>query len=522
MVDALRDFQRAGGLVVAFGGNDGVRPGRGRVNSGGPDLLVAAAYATVAPDARMMVHGADLLPGADGAELKRLVDAFAVELFSARTWTPRESLQTIMSAWGDTDRHTPERPSFYDVSPADARSGGWVDFVCTYREAVDLAAQIACGERPQSARRRFLDSRGEAAEPPRWREYLPEHCTRPELVRSLDGEASTSGSAQAGLAWYRGNVDTTLNGGAPLIYDLTNGDRVTLTIFGSCGNVSISSVGNWAQAIPLQITIQPKTNLDNLDALRLISLKFYSSAGSFREEIRIPVTDRAYGSAGSPTNALNALVIRQVFFAPGAQGDFTALSPFHFNGYIRVTLYNAYGVSASRDFGSDGNVAGADMAVNVTIPGVTGTGVSGGGGSNYCPAPGALILLEDGSTVAAAELRDGMRVQGFQDNGTGAPAIGTIRYAAIEPSRSRYLLTLADGRQMHFSKDHRLWSATKGEWVVVQQLSVGEELQGATTNSFVASVAADGPGPVIGFVVEDTHTYFADGLLSHNVKSSVP
>jgi hypothetical protein len=66
-----------------------------------------------------------------------------------------------------------------------------------------------------------------------------------------------------------------------------------------------------------------------------------------------------------------------------------------------------------------------------------------------------------------------------------------------------------------------VWAVAKAEWVAVQDLASGEEIRGQAT-CIVASVVEDGPGLVIGFVVEGTHTYFADGLLSHNTKASIP
>jgi hypothetical protein len=321
-------------------------------------------------------------------------------------------------------------------------------------------------------------------------------------------------------SWYRGNIDPSASGnGAP---DLSNadslGERVSIFSWGPVKVFTASSGGGTITSFPLEIDVLPKANTDNLDAIRFVVIQLYDSVGTLLGQFTEPFPDRKYQTAGTPSSSNNGVSIRRVFFLSDVGFAAYGFSPFNFNGYARVIIHNAYGPSVGRDYGQAPNTSAvwAHTAAIGTPP-----ASAGGGGSNYCPAPEARILLEDGSTIAAGDLRDGKRVSGFNETALGVPVVGTVRYAAPERAMMRYLLTLADGRQMRFSKGHQLYSVTRSAWLAVQLMRPGEEIYGQAT-CIVASVAEDGPGPVMGFNVEGTHTYFSDGVLSHNAKASIP
>ncbi len=272
----------------------------------------------------------------------------------------------------------------------------------------------------------------------------------------------------------------------------------------------------------VNMTLQPKTNADNLDSMRWLDILWFDSAGTGGGAgTTLSINDRSYKVPGTVTNAGNSFIYRGRLEQFAASNMIYGVAPFCFNGYLRITPYNAYGNGAAVDYGPNGNVNGAAMPGGATIPGAGAPpGGGGGGGSSYCPVPSARIRLPSGETVTAGDLVDGMEVLGFRERNFDAPMVGKVRYVSHEVSPLLYAVKFADGRVLRFSKDHRLCSVARG-WVPVQQLRPGEQLV-AQRDSVVAEVLADGPGDVVGFVVEGPHTYFTDDVLSHNLKPSVP
>lgn len=56
-------------------------------------------------------------------------------------------------------------------------------------------------------------------------------------------------------------------------------------------------------------------------------------------------------------------------------------------------------------------------------------------------------------------------------------------------------------------------------WVRVSALLVGTAIQGWDSIDHVASITHIGMGPVVQLEITDAHTYVADGLLSHDMKT---
>ena len=124
------------------------------------------------------------------------------------------------------------------------------------------------------------------------------------------------------------------------------------------------------------------------------------------------------------------------------------------------------------------------------------------------------MLLASGLEVQAGSLRDGMAVVGVDDC-TGAPSVGVLRGVERRWVR-RVRVVLEDGRAPEFTATHRL-GTVEGGWCEAQHLAPGQLLV-AQRESRVRAVVAAGQGQVVSFEVEGCHTYFADGLLSHNWK----
>jgi hypothetical protein len=73
---------------------------------------------------------------------------------------------------------------------------------------------------------------------------------------------------------------------------------------------------------------------------------------------------------------------------------------------------------------------------------------------------------------------------------------------------------LSNGKSGRFAANHRILTS-ENEWVELQNLTIGTTLEGGLS---VVSTSDAGYGPVVKITVEDTHTYYTLGFVSHNIK----
>ena len=129
-----------------------------------------------------------------------------------------------------------------------------------------------------------------------------------------------------------------------------------------------------------------------------------------------------------------------------------------------------------------------------------------------CPAPEIPIEMADGTLRAAGELAVGDRVRVWDEQ---AQAFGEDVVSATSPSTNLRMWVVLDNSQCgRFAANHRILGED-GAWVELQAMSPGLRLHGGVT---VVGTIPDGVGPVVQLTVENTHTYVALGVVSHNVK----
>ena len=126
------------------------------------------------------------------------------------------------------------------------------------------------------------------------------------------------------------------------------------------------------------------------------------------------------------------------------------------------------------------------------------------------------IQLASGLQIDAADLYDGAQVQGVDEESL-EPRQGIVRNPRIRWTE-RMPILLADGRVTEFSPPHRLLVIGKG-WTEVRDLQPGDSIM-AQQPSIVQALGKPALAQVVSFTVEGCSTYFADGLLAHNMKSA--
>ena len=93
-----------------------------------------------------------------------------------------------------------------------------------------------------------------------------------------------------------------------------------------------------------------------------------------------------------------------------------------------------------------------------------------------CIAAGSLVSMSDGRSLPIEDVPVGSSVLSWEDGGARsglAPAV--VLNKASKGSRPCYQVTLQDGRRLMATAEHRLLTR-EGQWVEVQQLSVGDRL----------------------------------------------
>jgi hypothetical protein len=174
---------------------------------------------------------------------------------------------------------------------------------------------------------------------------------------------------------------------------------------------------------------------------------------------------------------------------------------------------DGYDLSGSFDFrGGDSSGYGSDFAP------ANSSDFGGRNDAGYCPAPWINILLADGGTVKAGDIKPGMEVYTRHET---TNEWGVYPVSAVEMSEDeRWEVLLEDGRSFVGSPNHRVH--TGEDWTEIHALKAGDKLVQPEGFGVVKSSAKLDHGAVVKITVADAHTYISEGFLSHNVKMISP
>jgi hypothetical protein len=271
-----------------------------------------------------------------------------------------------------------------------------------------------------------------------------------------------------------------------------------------------------------EFTLQPRYYVcDNLEALRYLEIEVWGDTTNKRATVYVPIPDRLFRVPETDTNAQNAVKITETITVPNYAATMcNATAPGNFTGYLRVKLWNAYGVSGSRDFFANAQTAfeAAMIRGSYSLNGSSGSGSSGGGttdpGGGYCPAWWVPVRTVGRGYVVAADVRPGDVVWTVPEGG-GAPGPFVVSAVSTEEARDVLEVRLRDGRVLAFSSRHRL--LTPDGWREVRTLEPGARVLGPLPGE-VEHVAPAPANMVVRITVDGAHTYEALGITSHNSK----
>jgi hypothetical protein len=129
-----------------------------------------------------------------------------------------------------------------------------------------------------------------------------------------------------------------------------------------------------------------------------------------------------------------------------------------------------------------------------------------------CPDPSMRITLANGSTIRAGELKVGMKVLAVHET---TKELGSYPITNIKIQQAiKFRIRFDDGKEIICSDLHRFYLEDGDTLIRACKLNVGMRLGKST----ITAIDYVGAGEVVSFEVEDAHTYFMEGVLSHNFK----
>ncbi len=142
-------------------------------------------------------------------------------------------------------------------------------------------------------------------------------------------------------------------------------------------------------------------------------------------------------------------------------------------------------------------------------------GGGGGGGGGGCPAPWINILLADGGTVQAGNMKPGMQVftRHEKTDEWGVYPVTAVSFGEDE----RWEVVLEDGRVFLGTFNHRVCAVDK-DWIEIRDLQPGDKLVQQEGFGVVKSSTKKDHGTIVKITVDGAHTYISEGFLSHNMK----
>jgi hypothetical protein len=121
------------------------------------------------------------------------------------------------------------------------------------------------------------------------------------------------------------------------------------------------------------------------------------------------------------------------------------------------------------------------------------------------------ILLDDGSQIAAGDLKVGMKVLTQHEDTMETGSYEVTHASAVHSERLKLTIGRVD---FVCSKSHKFYS--EGSWIEAETIQVGDVIG----DSVVLAVKEFDAGDVVKITVDSAHTYICEGLLSHNKQNT--
>jgi hypothetical protein len=184
-------------------------------------------------------------------------------------------------------------------------------------------------------------------------------------------------------------------------------------------------------------------------------------------------------------------------------------------GHYRI-LYTDPTSGLDSDYIIEVSSTGAILSINVYSSYCAfsaGGGGSGGGGGGGCVDPLVSILLPNGSTKIAAEIKVNDIILTIHEITKELGEFKVLNKKII--TQPKVIVKFTDGTEIKVSDTHK-FLMSDNTWKQIFMLKGNETVKGLENDKTIEEIIKIGEGDVVMFEIEEAHTYISDGLISHN------
>jgi len=192
--------------------------------------------------------------------------------------------------------------------------------------------------------------------------------------------------------------------------------------------------------------------------------------------------------------------------------------------YTNVILTNTvtigyYRILTDADFdyiiqvGNAGNVLSIKVYSQFCTFGSGGSG--GGGGGGGCVDPFVSILLPNGVTKFAGEVKVNDIILTVHEITKELGEFKVLSKKII--TQPKVIVKFTDGTEIKVSDTHK-FLMNDDTWKQIFMLKGDETVKGLENDKTIKEIIKISEGDVVMFEIEEAHTYISDGLISHNLK----
>jgi hypothetical protein len=206
------------------------------------------------------------------------------------------------------------------------------------------------------------------------------------------------------------------------------------------------------------------------------------------------------------------LVIGTTLYKTNISGN---LTNFVASGYYHILVINLDGLELEYiiQVGNSGNVLDIKGYSTVCSVGVSSGGSSGGGGGGGCVDPLVSILLPNGVTKFAGEVKVNDIILTVHDITKELGEFKVLNKEIIK--QPKVIIKFTDGTEIKVSDTHK-FLMSDDTWKQIFMLKGNETVKGLKNDKTIKEIIKIGEGDVVMFEIEEAHTYISDGLISHN------
>lgn len=138
---------------------------------------------------------------------------------------------------------------------------------------------------------------------------------------------------------------------------------------------------------------------------------------------------------------------------------------------------------------------------------------SGGGGGGGCVDPLVSILLPNGTTKFAGEVKVNDTILTIHEITKELGEFKVLKKQII--TQEKVIVIFTDGDEIKVSNTHK-FLMSDDTWKQIFELKGNETVRGLENDKTIKEIVKIGEGEVVMFEIEEAHTYISDGLVSHN------